>query len=285
MSKFLQIIYFLILALSISIACKDETTSPKIEEQDTVDSTSIEGWNLVWNDEFDYEGSADPEKWDYDIWARGRVNNEEQNYTADSINSRVTNGKLTIEAHYYPTLPEEVQYTSARLVTRGKGDWKYGRIDVKAKLPKGRGTWPAIWMLPTDWVYGGWPASGEIDIMEHVGYDENRVHGTVHTDAYNHTKGTQKGGSINIPTATSQYHIYSIEWNAEKIRFFVDGENYYTFFNSSDGDDKEWPFDQRFHVILNLAIGGNWGGAQGIDTSIFPVQFHIDYVRVYKKAE
>lgn len=236
---------------------------------------------LVWADEFDYEGKPDETKWGYDIGGSGWGNGEAQYYTDRLDNASVQDGYLTIRA-----IREQYQsknYTSARLVTKNKGDWKYGRIEVKAKIPYGRGTWPAIWMLPTEWKHGNWPASGEIDIMEHVGYDENKVHGTVHTDAYNHLKGTQKGGSVFVSTATSSFHIYACEWYADRIDFYVDDKKYYTFFKEAD-NFREWPFDEYFHLILNIAVGGSWGGAQGIDNSIFPQEMKVDYVRVYERV-
>jgi beta-glucanase (GH16 family) len=174
-----------------------------------------------------------------------------------------------------------MNYTSARLVTKNQGDWLYGKVEVSAKLPAGRGTWPAIWMLPTEWEYGGWPSSGEIDIMEHVGYDEGRVHGTVHTEAYNHTLGTQQGNSVIISDATSNFHTYSIEWTPIKIDFFADGVKYFTFYKYAD-DYKKWPFNKRFHLIMNIAVGGSWGGAQGVDPYVFPVRMEIAYIRVYQ---
>ena len=247
---------------------------------DKSDSLKVEGFNLVWNDEFNVDGKPDDTKWDYDIGGHGWGNNELQYYTSDSVNVRVNNGKLEIEAHYYPN--STVEYTSARIVTKSKGDWLYGRVEVKAKLPAGLGTWPAIWMLPTDWEYGGWPASGEIDIMEHVGYEPNVVHGTVHTEAFNHSIGTQFGDQLTIPTAISDFHIYAIEWSEDKIDFYIDDNKYFTF-NNVNLTYKEWPFDKRFHLIMNIAFGGNWGGAQGIDNSIFPVQMDVEYVRVYEK--
>ncbi len=137
-------------------------------------------------------------------------------------------------------------------------------------------------MLPTDWEYGGWPQSGEIDIMEHVGYDPNVVHGSIHTLAYNHTIGTQKTAKLTIPTATTAFHKYAIEWFEDRIDFYIDNTKYFTFNNENKGW-QYWPFDKRFHLILNLAVGGNWGGAQGIDPAAFPAQMEIDYVRVYKK--
>lgn len=234
---------------------------------------------LVWADEFDYEGKPDSRKWGYDTGGSGWGNNEEQYYTSKQENACVENGFLTIKA-----IKEQFQgsnYTSARLITKNKGDWKYGRFEIRAKLPRGRGTWPAIWMLPTDWEYGGWPSSGEIDIMEHVGYDMNNIHGTVHTSAYNHLKGTQKGGNKKLNEVADEFHVYSIEWGEKQIDFFIDGLKYFTFYKDND-DYRNWPFDKRFHLILNIAIGGNWGGAQGIDNSIFPTEMVVDYVRVYQ---
>ena len=141
-----------------------------------------------------------------------------------------------------------MNYTSARLTTKNKGDWRYGNLEIRAKLPTGIGTWPAIWMLPTDWVYGGWPESGEIDIMEHVGYNPNWIHGTIHTDAYNHMDGTQLGGQIHINDATSNFHIYSIEWSDESIKWYVDDIQFYDFYNDQQDDFTTWPFNQDFHL-------------------------------------
>lgn len=234
---------------------------------------------LVWQDEFSVNGLPDEEKWGYDVGASGWGNQELQFYTeARSENARVADGKLIIEAHKETF--GGAQYTSARLVTKNKGDWKYGRIEVKAKVPAGTGTWPAIWMLPTDWAYGGWPASGEIDVMEYVGYQPNTVHQTIHTQAYNHSQGTQQGQSFNIPTAEEAFHVYAIEWDEEQIQFFIDDTP--TFLFENQGTWEKWPFDKRFHLLLNVAIGGTWGGAQGVDDSIFPVSMEVDYVRVYQ---
>jgi len=239
-------------------------------------------YNLVWSDEFDYTGLPDTAKWNYDVGGHGWGNQELQYYTQERIeNARVENGKLIIEARKENYSGKE--YTSARLVTKNRGDWLYGKIVVSAKLPEGRGIWPAIWMLPTDWEYGGWPSSGEIDIMEHVGYDEGIVHGTVHTEAFNHSLGTQKGNSIELPDATSAFHDYSIEWTPFEIYFFADGNKYFTFAKYED-DYRKWPFDKRFHLIMNIAVGGTWGGVQGIDNDAFPATMEVDYVRIYQTA-
>lgn len=234
---------------------------------------------LLWADEFNGTGLPDSTKWSYDVGDHGWGNNELQFYTKrDPKNARVENGNLIIEAIKDATFSKG--YTSARLVTKGKGAWKYGFIEVKAKLPEGLGTWPAIWMLPEVNTFGGWPKSGEIDIMEHVGYDPAIIHGTVHTEAFNHTIGTQKANQVKLPTFHTEFHVYAIDWKEDRIDFYLDGDLYFTFENTGGGS-KEWPFDQPFHLILNLAVGGNWGGKYGVDPAIWPQQLVVDYVRVY----
>jgi len=232
---------------------------------------------LVWAEEFDYTGTPSPENWGYDTGDHGWGNNELQNYTNNPENAFVKDGVLIIKA-----VKTGEKWTSARLVTKNKRDFKYGRVEVSAKLPSGVGTWPAIWMLSTEWVYGGWPESGEIDIMEHVGYDVGVVHGTVHTGAYNHKIGTQVGDTIHVPDFNENFHVYAIAWDAEKIDFFVDAQKYFTFKNDHKGDFATWPFDQAFHLILNIAIGGDWGGEHGIDPTMEQATMEVDYVRVYE---
>jgi beta-glucanase (GH16 family) len=176
---------------------------------------------------------------------------------------------------------EYAEYTSASLTTRGKAAWTYGRIEVKAKLPAGRGTWPAIWTLGSNRQVG-WPARGEIDIMEFVGFDPGIIHANIHTAKYNHKLRNGKGDKITIPDASEKFHVYALEWDAQKLDFFVDDKKYFTYSNEGTGPDA-WPYDQDQFLILNLAIGGAWGGARGIDDSIFPQRYLIDYVRVYQK--
>jgi beta-glucanase (GH16 family) len=249
--------------------------------QETTDTSNKE-MKLIWSDEFNYTGYPDTAKWSYDTDGNsyGWGNNEKQYYTkADKRNAWVENGILTITA-----LKDSMggkPYTSARLRTIGKGDWLYGRFEIRAKNPTGKGTWPAIWMLPTDWAYGRWPASGEIDIMENVGYEPDTIVGSAHTKKYNHTIGTQKNARIYCPTSYTDFHVYALEWEASEYRLYVDDVHYFTFKNEGSGFEV-WPFDKRYHLILNLAIGGNWGGAKGIDESLFPQKFEVDYVRVYK---
>lgn len=239
---------------------------------------------LIWSDEFNYTGQPDSTKWNYDLGdgcpdVCGWGNDEAEFYTSDLKNVRVENDKLIIEAHH-DSLGGKA-YTSSRIKSKLKGDWLYGRIEVKAKLPHGRGTWPAIWMLSTDWKYGGWPASGEIDIMEHVGYDPGVVHGTIHTESYNHIKHTQKEGKITVTDTQDQFHIYAIDWLENRIDFYVDDKMYHSVIKGANDTFNEWPFDQRFHLIMNIAVGGGWGGVQGIDDSIWPQKMEVEYVRVY----
>ena len=240
---------------------------------------------LVWADEFNQDGLPDSIHWGYDLGdgcpkVCGWGNNELQYYTDRRLeNARVTDGNLIIEAHREKM--GSMEYTSARLVSKKKGDWTYGRIDVRAKLPAGTGVWPAIWMLPTDWMYGGWPGSGEIDIMEHVGYLPDSIFGTVHTNHFNGMLGTQKSKGVASSTISTEFHNYGIDWNADKIDFLFDDKVYYTFHNKHEGSDA-WPFDLDFHLLLNIAVGGNWGGKMGVDTAIWPQQMVVDYVRVYQ---
>ena len=236
---------------------------------------------LIWSDEFNYSGLPDATKWSYDIGdADGWGNNELEYYTnADTSNAVVRNGYLYITARKQKR--ETRDYTSARLISKGKGDWLYGRIEVKAKLPEGRGLWPAIWMLSTDWKYGGWPESGEIDIMENVGYNPDSVFASTHTKKFNHILGTQTTKGIAAKNLYTDFHVYAIVWDEKQIDFYIDSTKYLTFKNTGKGWE-EWPFDKRFHLLLNIAVGGNWGGKHGIDDGIFPQSMLVDYVRVYQ---
>lgn len=239
---------------------------------------------LVWHDEFDVPGQPDPTRWDWDESGTGMGNNEAQYYTRNRpANARVEGGELVITARREDTLTcwyGPCKFTSARLVTRGRASWLYGRVDVRAKLPKGKGVWPAIWMLPEKSPYGAWPGSGEIDIMEHVGHEPTRIYGTVHTQAYNHKIGTSSGSSTTVSDPSSNWHVYSLEWGPDSLFIGVDGVRYHRFGNQRTW--QTWPFDQPFHLLLNFAVGGEWGGAQGIDTTVFPQEFRVDWVRVYK---
>ena len=263
------------------------TSQNDMEDSKQLNDWDREGWDIVWQDEFD-GASLDINKWSHEVGGHGFGNNELQYYTDDSSNSFVDNGILHIRAKYEPAgigSPNNLRnFSSARLRTVGKGDWQYGRIDVKAKIALGQGIWPAIWMLPSDWIYGGWPKSGEIDIMEHVGHDEGRIHGSVHTESYNHIIGTQRTNAKLIEDIKTLFHIYSIEWSEQKIDFFIDDTLHYTFQNDFSNDFRTWPFNERFHLLLNVAVGGNWPGPPN-NTTVFPQDMEVDYVRVYEKQE
>ncbi len=260
-------------------ACTEKKDIPPvIPSQPPIDKNWVFETTPMWEDNFNTTGIPDPAKWGYDVGGSGWGNNELQYYTNNG-NARVENGNLIIEAKKENNSGRE--YTSARLVTKGKGDFLYGKFEVRAKIPKGRGTWPAIWMLSTDQVYGIWPASGEIDIMEHVGYDPNKIHSTIHTTAYNGGRGTQKTGTKIIPDATDAFHVYTTEWTPYAIRSYIDGEKFFEFINEGNGYTV-WPFDKKQHILMNIAVGGNWGGVQGIDNSIFPATMEVDYIRVYE---
>ena len=270
--------------LILFITCQEPKSS---EKQPVVNEWDKEGWALVWNDEFD--GPAlNLEKWSYEIGGHGWGNNELQYYSDDDSTAFIQDGKLVIRADLVPQgtgSSDNLRYfSSARLRTSGKGDWRYGRIEVKAKLALGQGIWPAIWMLPTDWTYGGWPESGEIDIMEHVGYDPGRVHGSIHTGSYNHKINTQRGGSKLLDKISSKFYVYAIEWYEDRIDFLIDDTKYFSFHNEGKNDFNTWPFNQRFHLLINIAVGCDWPGSPD-ETTQFPTEMEVEYVRVYEKIQ
>lgn len=246
------------------------------------------GYVRVWADEFDRGDAPDPKKWAYDTGRNklGWYNDELQYYAADRReNVRIADGRLVIEARRERLADKPdfggQDYASGKLVTRGIADWTYGFVEVRAKLPCGRGIWPAIWMLGSDDT-SGWPALGEIDIMEHVGWDPGRVHGTIHTKAYNHAIGTQKGANVVVPDACSAFHTYQLDWNQDRLLIGIDGRAHMRFDNDRKRDPATWPFDKPQYLILNVAIGG-WGGQKGIDPGAFPSKMEVDYVRVWQK--
>lgn len=261
-------------ALSVATACtRSGGASAKPE--------GPPGATLVWADEFDGDGLPDSSRWTYDVGAWGWGNNELQHYTMGRRrNARVEGGRLVIEAHRerYDTM----DYTSARLVTRGRESWTYGYLQVRARLPSGLGTWPAVWTLGDNISAVGWPRCGEIDIMEHVGYAPDSLYGTVHTDAFNHVEGTQVGKAIHVPDIEDGFHTYAVDWDAERIEWQLDGEVYHRFDRRDGATVAEWPFDAPQHLLINLAVGGNWGGRYGVDTAIWPQRMEVDWVRVWQ---
>ena len=230
------------------------------------------GWELVWSDEFDTPGMPDPANWGYEV---GYVrNNEEQYYTdARSENVRIENGALVIEARQDNWNGNPI--TSGSINTLGKRGFLYGRIEARALLPTGNGTWPAIWTLGTNIVTVGWPTCGEIDIMEYVGFEPLRIFGTVHMDE------PAVGGTFDTTSPWTDWHVYAIEWFTDRIDVYVDTTKYFTYTNDGGGN-ASWPFDKDQYLLLNLAIGGSWGGQHGVDASIFPARYYVDYVRYYR---
>lgn len=274
-STLMKLTSLLLVGLTAMTGCNSDRQS-KIPE--------IKGMKLVWHDEFDYKGLPDSGKWGYDVGGGGWGNDELEYYTEGrQSNASVDGGYLTLTAN-----KEEYEgsgYTSTRLVSRDKGDWLYGHIEVRAKIPTGRGLWPAIWMMPTESAYGDWPASGEMDLMEHVGFEPNIVHGTVHTEKYYWKKNNQKSAQIELSGLDREFHTFALDWKPNSVELSLDGSVYFTY--SPAEEDKEdgwraWPFDKAFHLILNIAVGGSWGGQQGVDDGIFPQSMVVDYVRVYQ---
>ena len=258
---------------------------PIISCNNSKELVSANGWKLIWNDEFSNNGLPDSLKWDYDVGGHGWGNNEKQFYLKKSLdNSYVADGRLHIVALKRDF--ENLHYTSAKLITYKKLALQYGKIEVMAKLPRGKGNWPAIWMLPESLKKNEeqWPLCGEIDIMEHVGKDSNVVHTSLHTALYNHINGTQITHFDTLQNVFDTFHKYGVEWTEKAITFFIDDKLYFTSAKGQDGrltNNEGWPFDKPYYLILNLAIGGNWGGE--IDDTIFPNEMQIDFVRVYQK--
>jgi len=239
-------------------------------------------WKLVWQEEFNYKGIPDPTIWGYEHGQSIR-NNESQYYTSSRIeNATVDQGTLKLIARKEPFDGKQENYTSASVITKGTKEFSYGRIEVSAILPEGRGIWPAIWLLPSEDYYGGWPRSGEIDIMEFVGFDRDKVHFNVHNEAHNYKTKGSRGTSVETRHLHDKFHVYTLEWTPAKLDFFIDDVKTFTYEKEADKHEV-WPFDRPFYLILNVAIGGGWGGQQGVDDSIFPQSMVVDYVRLFQK--
>lgn len=285
-----------------------EASSSSVEASSLAASSSSAavGWELVWSDEFDGE-TIDSTKWSFEKNCMGGGNNELQCYTDRADNAFVAEGKLHIVAKKEtfagqakgdddPTYNVDDKsvtrdYTSARLRSKNKGDWKYGRMEIRAKLPQGQGVWPAIWMLPTEWKYGGWPLSGEIDIVEAVNLNTtnggNAIHGTLHYgDVWPNNKYT---GTSTTPTANTweEFHTYAVEWEEGEIRWYINDKHYATQtkagWYTSASTAENAPFDESFHMIMNVAVGGNWPGVPNNATS-FPQEMQVESVKVYRCA-
>ena len=278
-------------SLDLCSGCNDITATNYNPNGDNSENCiydeAYNGWNVIWNDEFN-SNQLNLNKWDYQFGTGSQFgldgwgNQEEQYYTNNSQNIRIENGELIIQAINENI--ENSEYTSARIYSID--NWTYGRVDIKAKLPTGKGTWPAFWMLPQNESYGGWPSSGEIDIMEHVGCDLGRVFGSIHCDDYNHQDNTQQTESVPNIINVNDYHVYRIDWNENHIKWYIDDNLFFTF-NNDLGGSNSWPFDKDFYLILNLAVGGTFGTLGGdceFDSGeVDQQQIIIDYVRILKE--
>ena len=235
------------------------------------------GYHLVWHDEFG--GTSLSSDWTIENWPAGRVNNERQAYPGtESYNGQKL---IDVKGGYLSIIARKIdnRYYSGRIYGKRNTGWKYGYIAARIRVPAGKGTWPAFWMMP---VAGGtWPATGEIDIMEHVGFNPDVVHSTIHCTKYNNGGTAVETASRNIGDAISAFHIYAVEWTPEYMKFYIDNQLLLTYNN--EGTVSAWPFDKEFYVILNLAWGGDWGGQQGTDDTALPAAMDVDYVRVYQK--
>ncbi|MGN0195710.1 MAG: family 16 glycosylhydrolase [Candidatus Cryptobacteroides sp.] len=256
--------------------CQEAAEKPVIEDPDIV---APEGYSLVWHDEFDSE-PKDSGNWRFENWAPGRVNNELQRYVAGGEldgkkTAHVEDGVLFITAMQHGS-----EVISARM--NSTASWKYGYMEARIRLPKGKGTWPAFWMMPDDQSLG-WPSCGEIDIMEEVGVNPNYTSSSIHTKAYNHVQNTQKTKEIYTAGAEDSFHTYACEWTEESLKFYTDGVQFFEFRNDGKSDNDTWPFNKAFYITLNLAWGGDWGGWNGVDPSALPTSMEIDYVRVFQK--
>ncbi len=271
-----------------SFSCDESDAKISLDNENPVSQAD---WDMIWSDEFNGE-DLDLAKWNKLSWRPGWVNNELQAYTERDTNIFLEEGNLVLQGLIDPGFSGidytgneyNADYTSGRINTDDKFSITYGRFDIRAKLPKGKGSWPAIWMLGESINSIGWPDCGEIDIMEHVGYDEGMIHGSIHTEEYNHMYNTQRSGSKYIENVTSTFHVYSLEWSPFYLRYLIDDEPFFFVYNDSKGDNSKWPFNDPHYIILNLAIGGDWGGVQGISTSEFPMRMMVDYVRVFKQS-
>ena len=274
-------------ATEITIKCG--TTREKValtQSGGEVDIDVPDGYHLVWRDEFDEGSQLSAADWTHEVQGSGWVNNELQNYVNHTSPNgqevtEISNGALNIHC-----FKEGSKVYSGRVYARMKTGWQYGWFEARINLPKGKGTWPAFWMMPVgnDWSTNPWPKCGEIDIMEEVGVVPNEVSSSIHTQDYNHTKNTQKTHAMTISKAEGEYHVYALEWTEDAITTYVDGKVQLAVTKAALGSGHDqWPFHYAFYPILNLAWGGDWGGMRGVDEDALPVTMSIDYIRVFQK--
>ena len=280
--KSIQGIFFALISLLLAACAQSASTSPPPTQEPAPTEVPVwylEGWDLTWGDEFD--GAAiDPENWVFDIGGDGWGNSEWQYYTDQTSNARLEDGFLVIEAKEESFSSRD--YTSARLKTQALHAWTYGRFEARIQIPYGQGIWPAFWMLGEDIPQVGWPQSGEIDIMENIGREPATVHGTVHGPGYSGADGVGSGFNLTSGQFSEDFHVYAIEWEPEEIRWYVDDTLYHAL--TPDDVPGEWVYDHPFFIILNVAVGGAWPGYPD-ETTEFPQQMLVDYVRVYQTPE
>ena len=269
---------------ALTLVCGDSTSTITVSQLNS-NIEIPEGYTLVWNDEFDYEGTPKSD-WIIENQKAGWVNNELQTYTSKQID-----GKSTLEVkdgflHVNCFKGSDGKIYSGRMNAKPSTGWQYGYVEARINLPSGKGTWPAFWMMPSnvDWTNDPWPYCGEIDIMEEVGVVKNEVSSSIHTGNYNHTIGTQKTHAMTLPDAEGAFHVYAVEWDENMLTTYVDGKVQLKVTKAELGDDHaSWPFDRAFYPILNLAWGGDWGGMQGVDENALPLTMLVDYVRIFQK--
>ncbi|MCP4976392.1 MAG: glycoside hydrolase family 16 protein [Maribacter sp.] len=284
---------FLLSMFGVFLACNESSKKEIIAEEEEgtgvveeVDVNAPDYWNnaeLVWSDEFDGTDLSEM-NWKFETGQHGWGNNEWQNYVAND-NVEVSDGTLKIIVKKIGTGQKVGDYTSARL--NSKESFTFGRMEIRAKIPedKGKGIWPALWMLGSNISLVGWPACGEIDMMEYVSYDPNMVHFTIHSTANNHVNGTQvTSGPITLNTIEEEFHTYGLLWTEKYLKFYIDEIDniIFTFQRPISYNGNNWPFSQPFYFLMNIAVGGNWGGLEGVDDDIFPAIMEVDYVRVYQ---
>lgn len=269
--------------VTVTGAGQERSLSLIQESAESVAITAPEGYSLVWYDEFNEGTELDKAHWTHEVQSAGWVNNELQNYVNGAYNGRrvteLSDGKLRIHC-----FKEGGNVYSGRVYAHVDEGWQYGYIEARIMLPKGKGTWPAFWMMPVtvDWANEGWPKCGEIDIMEEVGVVPNEVSSSLHAEGHNHTNNTQVTKAKKIEKAEGEFHTYAIEWTEQNITTYVDGEVLLSYDNDGQGV-RNWPYDKPYYIILNLAWGGSWGGMNGVDETALPVSYVIDYVRVFQK--
>ncbi len=288
--------FTLLILCSLFLGCTtSDSQEPSVAEDkdpDPIDNSGVKDpddadyWDdaeLVWSDEFDGT-MVSADNWLFENRPSGWVNNELQNYQPEG-NAEVSDGTLKITAKQNTDNTIEGAFTSARM--NSKKSFKYGRMEIRAKMPehRGNGLWPALWMLGSNIETVGWPACGEIDIMEYVSYKPNKTHASVHSTANNHTNGTEiTSGALDLETIEEEFHNFGLLWSSKYLKFYIDDVDniQFTFRRPATYNTDSWPFQNNFYFILNVAVGGDWGGLEGVDTAVFPAIMEVDYVRVYQ---